>query len=168
MNSETTFSPPESEAYTPPSLSPATLIETYEDEIQNLQKSNIELKAKYRAVKSELKKRGSPKLESENRLLKKTLEKYQTDLRQLNIKVVELNKKLIMADHLNLTVPSKTKRQEIEQKNPHTNSRAILSLVPESPTRANTENSSIGAGAEALFLFSMIFAIFIAIYTTLG
>ena len=163
LNSETTFSPPESEASSRiQSLSPATLIETYEDEMQSLQKSNVEWKAKYRAVKDELlvKKRGSRKLESENQLLKKTLEKCQTDLRQANIKVVDLNKKLILAIR---GTPSKTARKQTsqEQKTPHTNSGALLSLIHESPTRPETENSSITE--KVLFLLLMIFGIYIVV-----
>ena len=58
------------------------LIETLEDEIQNLQRSYIELKTKYKAAKTELGKRNpSRKLEAENRSLEKNLEKCRSDLK---------------------------------------------------------------------------------------
>ena len=58
------------------------LIQTLEDEVQNLQLSNIELKTKYKAAKTELKRNPSRRLETENKWLEKKIEKCRTDLQR--------------------------------------------------------------------------------------
>ena len=74
-------SPLESEAGTVSSVQVGEnfIIETLEDEVQNLQKSNIEWKSKYKAAKTELKRSSSVKLESENRMLERRVEKIRSD-----------------------------------------------------------------------------------------
>ena len=58
------------------------LRQALEDEIQTLQLSNIELKTKYKAAKTELKRNPLRKLETENRWLEKKVEKCRTDLQR--------------------------------------------------------------------------------------
>ena len=58
------------------------LIQTLEDEVQNLQLSNIELKTKYKAAKTELKRNPSLRLETDNKWLEKKIEKCRTDLQR--------------------------------------------------------------------------------------
>ena len=77
-------SPQESEAETTQSFQVGEneLRQALEDEIQTLQLSNIELKTKYKAAKTELKSNPSSKLETENRWLEKKVEKCRTDLQR--------------------------------------------------------------------------------------
>ena len=95
------FSLPESEAETMSScqVGENLLIETLEDEVQNLQLLNIELKTKYKAAKTELKRNTSRRLEKlkietekiENRNEKIKLEK---DLMAANTRIEKLENDL--------------------------------------------------------------------------
>ena len=165
MDSETTFWPPESEASTIPSLPPATLIEAYEDEIQNLQKSNIELKAKYRAIKSESKKRGSLKLESENRLLKKSLDKYQTDLHRQKEIAASLQQNLDnLRNQVKTCLLCDFKAQSQNQAAIDNVTKMYeRSIKSKSLERQNTNNPSPGPGP-SLFLFFIMTCVLVYMF----
>lgn len=102
------FSPPESIAETTSSIQVQEnlLIQAYEDELQSLQKSNIELKSKYHAAKTKLKRNPSHELEAENRWLEKKVEKCraeskrrQTSLEKLKIDNTALKNQIITLEN---------------------------------------------------------------------
>ena len=94
------LSPQESEAGTISSfpVGENLLRQALEDEIQNLQLSNIELKTKYKAAKTELKMNPSRRLQSENRWLEKKNEKCRTDLHKLKLEKNKLEKEVTVAN----------------------------------------------------------------------